>query len=217
MANVKSNGALKAALPPRPQPRHYPALHYGEVRECVRRIRESTARPSTRLALEWLVLTATRASETTGATWNEIDPEGATWTIPAERMKSRREQRVPLSTGALAVLDGARALGDEPRDGGRVFPSSRQQGRIAPMAFRQVLKRAGYPDTTTHGFRASFRTWALEQTDVPWAVAEAALAHTLGNNMVTAYTRSDLFQRRRGLMEWWSTYVVEGLDTEAKA
>ena len=201
------NGSLKAALPPRPQPSHYTALPYGEVGKCLARIRESRARPSTGLALEFVILTAARSSEATGATWGEVDTEGAAWTIPAERMKSRREHRVPLSTGALDVVDRARSLRGGPRSGGRVFPSSRRQGRIARPAFRHLLKRVGYPNATTHGFRASFRTWALEQTAVPWAVAEAALAHTLGDNMVTAYARSDLFERRRDLMQAWSDFA----------
>ena len=201
------NGALKAALPKQSrQRRHHPALPYPEVSEAVRAIRESAGRPSTRLALEFIILTAARTGEARQATWDEIDLDAATWNVPAEHMKMRRPHRVPLSSGALDVLERAAELSARK---GLIFPSNRNPGRpLSNMAFEMLLRRLGYGHVTVHGFRASFRTWAIEQTDTPWAVAEAALAHNLGGGEVMPYVRSDLFKRRRELMQAWGCYVL---------
>ena len=199
------NGALKAALPPRPRERrHHPALPYDEVGDALKAIRQYRARPSTKLGLEFLILTAARAGEVRLATWDEIEFTSQTWTRPASHMKMRKEHRVPLSDGAMSVLAEARE-----RTGGKglIFPS-KHAGKVralSNMAFEMLLRRTGYGHVTVHGFRASFRTWALEQSNAPWAVAEAALAHNLGGSEVMAYTRSDLFERRRTVMaEWWT-------------
>ena len=196
------NGALKAALPSRPrQRRHHAAVSYPEVGDAIAAIRAASGRDVTKLGLEFLILTAARAGEIRAATWDEIDDN--TWNVPAEHMKMRRPHRVPLATGARAVLDQLKGRT------GLIFPSNRRPGQLSNMAFAMMLRRAGYGDYTVHGFRASFRTWALEQTDTPWAVAEAALAHNLGGGEVMAYARGDLFERRRHLMQDWSDYVLE--------
>lgn len=200
------NGALKAALPRRMRERrHHPALVYTEVGEALHAVRNASGRASTKLGLEFLILTAARAGEVRQATWDEIDLGTGIWTVPTEHMKMRRPHRVPLSTGAFAVLEKAR----EHSRRGLVFPSNRNLGRpLSNMAFTMLLRRAGYDHITTHGFRASFRTWALEKTDAPWAVAEAALAHNLGGGEVVAYIRSDLFEPRRELMQEWADYAL---------
>ena len=168
------NDALKAALPPRPrQRRHHPALPYDELGDALEAIRDSNGRAMTKLALEFLILTASRAGEVRQATWDEIDWHSRTWTRPAEHMKMRKEHRVPLSSGALHLLVEAQ---DRHGGTGLIFPS-RHKGEVrqlSNMAFEMLLRRAGYGHVTVHGFRASFRTWTLEQTDAPWAVAEAA-------------------------------------------
>ena len=199
------NGALKAALPRRNRvKRHHPALPYAELPDALLSLRAAPGRDSTRLGLEFVILTAAHAGEVRGAQWDEMDLEAGIWTVPAERMKMRRPHRVPLSTGALAVLKEAREFSDR----GLIFPSNRNPGKpLSNMAFTMMLRRAGYGDSTVHGMRATFRTWALEQTDTPWAVAEAALAHSLGGQEVQAYARSDLFERRLELMQEWSDYV----------
>ena len=203
------NGAVKAALPRRArQRRHHPALPYAEVADALDAMRETPGHETTRLAMEFLILTAARAGEVRHATWDMIDMESAVWTVPAEYMKMRRPHRVPLSRQALAVLRAAGKLTDGT---GLLFPSNRKKGRpFSNMAFAMLLRRAGYGHVTTHGFRASFRTWTLEQTDAPWAVAETALAHNLGGGEVMAYARSDLFQRRRELMEQWGSFIAGG-------
>src|SRR4029077_16354687 len=155
-------------------------------------------------ALEFLILTAARAGEVRGATWDEIDFEAATWTIPAERMKAGREHKVPLSEAALALL---KVL---PREDGNphVFIGLRRP-MLSPGAMMAVLERMGRSDTTTiHGFRSSFRTWAAERTSFPHEIPELALAHSVDPAVVKAYKRTDLFDRRARLMQQWSAYCM---------
>ena len=172
---------------------------------------ESTADLSVRLSFEFLVMTAARSGEVRFAGWSEIGWESATWTIPAARMKARREHRVPLSDRALEVLDEAKALYG--KGNALVFPSPRQGKALSDMGHVELLRRLDI-DAVPHGFRSSFRDWCIERTDTPWAVAEAALAHTVGNSTEAAYARSDLFERRRVLMEAWAGYLA-GEETEA--
>ena len=148
------------------------------------------------------MLTAARPSEARLAVRDELDLDAATWTIPAERMKMNRAHRVPLSDRALSILDEARTL----RDGtGLVFPAG--EGRpLRPEAFWQALKRLGI-DATPHGFRSSFRMWVAEKTNFPREIAEAALAHQVGDATERAYQRSDLFDRRVELMDRWARYL----------
>ena len=181
------------------------SLPYGDVAGVLAKVRESKAHRSTVLALEFLVLTAARAGEVRFATWNEIDIEAATWTVPAERMKAGREHRVPLLPRALEILAEARSLGTGRTD--LIFPS-RTGKPLGERSMLQVLDRLGI-DATAHGFRSSFRVWAAERTTVPREVCEAALAHTITNKAEAAYQRSDLFERRRDLMERWAAYLLE--------
>ena len=122
-------------------------------------------------------------------------------------MKAGVEHRVPLSGQAIDVLGKASALRDE---SGLVFPSPLRPGSpMADMALMQVLRSTGLAErATVHGFRSSFKNWTLEQTDTPWAVSESALAHILGNSTEQAYARSDLFERRRSLMQLWADYLT---------
>ena len=181
------------------------SIPYGDVAGALAKVRASKANRSTVLAFEFLVLTAARAGEVRFATWNEIDTDAATWTIPAERMKAGREHRVPLPARALDILAKARELGTGRTD--LVFPG-RTGKPIAERAFVQVLDRLGI-DATAHGFRSSFRVWAAERTNVPREVCEAALAHTIRDKAAAAFQRSDLFDRRADLMERWAAYLLE--------
>ena len=157
----------------------------------------------TALAFEFLVLTAARSGEVHFAAWDEMDTTEHVWTIPATRMKMKREHRVPLCGRALAILAVARALGDGPL----VFPS-RSGRRLDLKQLRLLLERCGIA-AVPHGFRSSFRDWAAEETDHPREVIEAALAHAVGNKVEEAYARSDLFARRRRLMDNWAAYLRE--------
>ena len=129
------------------------------------------------------------------------------WRIPSERMKAGKEHRAPLSVQALELLGEASALRDE---SGLVFPSPLKPGApMSDMTLTRLLRSTGLSErATVHGFRSSFKNWTLEQTDTPWAVSEAALAHILGNSTEQAYARSDLFERRRALMQQWADYLT---------
>lgn len=158
--------------------------------------------------LRFIIVTAARTGEVLGATWREIDMEGAVWTIPGDRMKAGREHRVPLTGAALAVLNGMALhvpAGDDPRDL-YVFPG--RGGRpVSGMAGEMLLRRMKRDDITVHGFRSAFRDWVAEQTAYPGDVAEAALAHAIKSSTEAAYRRGDLFEKRRLLMEEWAGFV----------
>ncbi len=197
--------AVKRALPTkRPPKSHFEALAYVDIPEAVAAIREFGNRVTT-LALKFVVLTAARSGEVRGMVWDEVDLDAATWEIPAPRMKSRRAHRVPLSGQAVTVLTEA---GELTGRSGLVFPSARTGRRaLTPQALSRVLARAGI-NATVHGMRSSFRDWAAEQSGASWAVCETALAHSVGNGVEQAYMRSDLFDKRRELMQAWANYVA---------
>ena len=190
-------GAQKYAV------RHMKALPHREVASAIEKVRASGSGPVVKLAFEFLVLTATRSGEARAAAWSEIDRDAGIWTIPAERTKTNREHRVPLSGRALEILDEARTLG---RAGGpHVFPSVRGNP-LDGTALSRLLLRLGIA-AVPHGSRSSFRDWAAEETDHPREVAEAALAHVVRNQVEAAYRRTDLFERRRRLMDDWAAYL----------
>ena len=195
--------AIGAALPKTgSRTRHQPALPYPEVRGAMERVRASRAYPSTVLAFEFLVLTACRSGEVRGARWDEMDLDAGEWRIPPGRMKTNREHRVPLSTGALGVLRQARTLSD---DSELVFPSVRGR-RLSDATISKMVRELGI-GAVPHGFRSSFRDWAAECADAPREVCELALAHVNSDRVEAAYRRTDLFERRRELMEEWSAFL----------
>ena len=197
--------AQALALPREPRkPEHRKALPYAEVAGCIEAVRASKAGATTKLALEFLALTATRSGETRLARWEEIDRGTATWTIPAGRAKTGRPHRVPLSVRALEILREAEALSD---GSALIFPGTKQGRPLSDMTLSKLVKELGF-DADVHGFRTSFRTWAQERTNFPREVAEAALAHKVGDAAEQAYARSDLFERRRKMMESWAGYLA---------
>ncbi len=203
-ADNPAGAAIGAALPKNGvRPQHLAALPYAEVAEARERVRASRGHPSTVLAFEFLVLTACRSGEVRGARWQEMDLAGRVWRIPPERMKTGREHRVPLSSGARAVLQEAQALAD---GSGVVFPSAR--GRpLSGLAIVKLVRELGIA-AVPHGFRSSFRDWAAECSDAPREVCELALAHVNTNAIEAAYRRTDLFERRRALMEQWAAFLA---------
>jgi integrase len=153
-------------------------------------------------ALEFTILTAARTGEVVGARWVELDLPTATWVIPAARMKSRREHRVPLSKRAVEILSGLyREDGDS-----HVFIGTRTGAGLGNMAMPDVLQQMKQSYVTVHGFRSTFRDWAAEATSYPNHVVEQALAHTIGNAVEAAYRRGDLFDKRRHLMNDWAAF-----------
>ena len=204
--------AIGAALPKTgARTTHHRALPHQKVGDALERAGGSTANQTTTLCFEFLVLTASRSGEARGARWEEIDLEGAEWTISAKRMKGRRAHRVPLSARAREVLAEAKAHAPHSE---WVFPSARGL-KLKNFDFSGLLKTLGIA-AVPHGFRSSFRDWAAECTDAPHAVMEAALAHVVRNKVEAAYARSDLFERRRVLMDQWAEYLAgRGPSTEA--
>ena len=184
---------------------HYPALPHAEVAGAIALVHGSTAFLGTRLAFEFLVLTATRSGEVRPARWEEIDREAAVWTIPAKRMKARQAHRVPLSGRACQVLDTACR---EFSNSGLVFPSPTgkviSNGTLSNLLKRRKIK------AVPHGFRSSFRDWCGE-SGVAREVAEACLAHVLGP-VEGAYARSDLYDLRVPVMEDWARYLTADVD-----
>ena len=171
-------------------------------------LREADAGEVVKLAFEFTILCASRTSETLNAAWTEIDLEAKTWTIPGPRMKAGIEHRVPLSPRCIEILERTKALSD---GGAHVFPGRSPKKPLSNMVFLMALRRMERRDVTTHGFRSTFRDWAAERTNVPRAVCEAALAHTLRDKTEAAYNRTDLFDRRRDLMTSWSRFATSKL------
>lgn len=200
----KDNPALGLvdALPKQTEPRQRRrALPYGELPDFLTTLHKSQAGLSTRLCLEFLILTCARSLEARGARWEEIDFEGKAWNVPAIRMKMKRAHRVPLSARAIALLRQAEGL-----DPDLVFPGTIKGKPLSDMTLSKLVKELGFP-VDVHGFRTSFRTWTQERTNFPNEVAENALAHTIGTDTERAYARSDLFEKRRKMMEAWSGWL----------
>jgi integrase len=183
---------------------HHPALPYREVPVFVETLREADANEMTKLAFEFLILTAARTSEVIGARWAEIDREAHVWRIPASRIKAGREHRVPLSPRCVDILDRAEALAD---GGPFLFPGRYQEKPLSSMVFLMMLRRLKRDDIVVHGFRSSFRDWAAER-HFPRAACEAALAHVVRDKTEAAYFRSDLLEQRRPLMDAWSAFAT---------
>lgn len=198
------NGLKKALPMVKRRPEHMLAMDWQELPEFMQDLarREGVSART----LEFLIVTATRSGEARGARWSEI--EGKVWTIPGERMKRGVPHRVPLSAEALAVLERMKGL-----DGNLIFPSQKRgkNGESKPqsvMVFKALLKRMGRDGFTVHGFRSTFRDWCSESAHAEREVAEAALSHATGNEVERAYARSDLFERRRALMDAWGRYAT---------
>ena len=197
--------AIDGALPAQPAVRaHHRAIPYPEVAAALRRIEASTASLPVRTCLRFVALTGVRSGEARLAKWDEIDMGTREWRIPAERMKMGAEHRVPLSDAAVAVLESVQGLRSP---SSYIFPAAAKPSKPVSYNLTRVLESVGL-DATVHGFRSAFRTWAAERTSVPHAVAEMALAHRIAGDVEKSYNRSDLFEKRRALMDQWAEYVT---------
>ncbi|HEV2678009.1 MAG TPA: integrase arm-type DNA-binding domain-containing protein [Aliidongia sp.] len=209
-------GNLESLLPAKgriAQVEHHAALAYAKMPGFMGSLR-TQAGVSAR-ALEFAILTAGRTGEVIGVRWNEIDFRARLWTVPADRMKGRKEHRVPLSAMALLILDdqakaqvAAMEVGASPQADAFVFPGGKPGNPLSNMALLAVLKRMKRADLTAHGFRSTFRDWAAEKSNFPSEVAEMALAHTVGDKVEAAYRRGDLFEKRRQLAEAWARFCM---------
>lgn len=183
---------------------HRAAVPYRAVGAALHAVDASTTSDIVKACLRFTVLTAVRSGEARLATWSEIDTGARLWTIPAARMKAGAEHRVPLSDAALGVLEAVRP---HRRDNDLLFPSV--GGRpISMSTIVKALQRAVGAESSVHGFRSSFRDWANEQTNADHAVMELSLAHQVGSAVERAYSRSDLFDKRRALMDQWAAYLT---------
>lgn len=181
--------------------KHHPALPHTDIADFMANLSERNGIAAR--ALEFTILTAARSGETRGMTWREINLDAKLWTIPPNRMKAGKEHRVPLTDAAIL------ALGPRRDDGELVFESEAKPGKpISDMSMTAVLRRMGLDDITVHGFRSTFRDWAGETTGFPREVIEAALAHSIKDKAEAAYARSDLFDKRRELMDAWSSVAT---------
>jgi integrase len=184
---------------------HLAALPYAEVPAAIAALRQRQGVAVQ--ALQFLILTAARTAETLGMTWDEVDLDTKTWTIPALRMKGGREHRVPLSDPAIALLKNAHR-----EDGNNYVWIGVSQARLSATALAKALApiRSG---VTVHGFRSSFSDWAHERTTFSAHVVELSLAHTIGNGVEQAYRRTDLFEKRRRLMQAWAAHCTTSAPT----
>ncbi|WP_036262703.1 tyrosine-type recombinase/integrase [Methylocapsa aurea] len=184
---------------------HHAAMPYRDLPTFLTRLRETEGMGA--LALEFAILTAARSGEVLGARWSEIDVDAKIWTVPAARMKAAREHRVPLPSQALTIIEKL----SEARMGEFVFAGQRRGKPLSNMAMEMTLRRMKVEGVTVHGFRSAFRDWAGEETHFPRELAEAALAHVIGDKAEQAYRRGDALEKRRALMEEWAAFC-EGME-----
>jgi integrase len=204
-STLNLSGVVKA-LPRQPKSdSHFKAMPYEQVPAFVESLKVSGDTIS-RMALQFLILTAARSGEVRGATWPEIDLEARTWTIPGNRMKAGKAHVVPLSDPALAILVRASSICTD--TGAPIFPGIKGQP-LSDMTMLKIMRDRALP-FSVQGFRSAFKTWAVEATGFPDAVSEAALAHIDANNVRAAYSRTDFRQQRTDLMARWANFICEG-------
>ncbi len=201
-------GNLEAMLPKATKLqniKHHPAVSLIEIGAFMTELSKRDGIASR--ALQFLILTAARSGEVRGMTWGEVDESSDTWIIPAERMKAKKEHRIPMSEVARNLL------GSLPRFEGNdlVFPAPRG-GKLSDMALTAVMRRMSRTEVP-HGFRSTFRDWAAERTEYPRDLAEMALAHSISNAVEAAYRRGDMLEKRREMMKQWAQFTNQ-LSTE---
>ena len=202
-------GHLALTLPARSKVapvEHHAALPWAEVGDFLTALRKQPGIAPR--ALEFAILTAARSGEVLGARWGEVDLQAKIWTVPAGRMKGKREHRVPLSVPCLVLLSAMATLRTRDSPDAFIFPGALDGSPLSIMAMAMVLRRMKRDDLTVHGFRSTFRDWTGEATATPREVAEAALAHVLGDRTEAAYARGDLFEKRRKLMDAWAEFCA---------
>ena len=192
-------GNLAHLLPRRQnvERKHYEAMDYRDVGAFVAELRQTKSVAA--LALEFCILTAARSGEVREAQWSEFDLANKLWIVPALRMKSGREHRVPLSSRAVAIVERMAEF----RTCDFVFAGARRNQPIGKTAMSELVPKG----STVHGFRSSFRDWAGNETSFPREICESALAHSVGNAVEAAYRRSDALEKRRALMEAWLRFI----------
>lgn len=196
---------ISKVLPKQPASQeHHAALHYKEVPAFISTLHSIDASKEAQCAFEFLILTATRTNEVINATRDEINLKNKIWEIPGTRMKTKRDHRIPLSKRCIEILKETGKFSDSSP---YIFSNSLTGKPFSNMVFLMLLRRMKL-NITTHGFRSSFRDWASEKTNIPHDACEAALAHSIRDKTEAAYKRTDLFDKRRELMESWGTFAT---------
>ena len=191
--------------------RHHSAMPWQEVPEFVRRLRAGNhGSVLVCQAVELLILTAARSGEIRGMTWSEVDLKGQVWRVPATRMKAGREHVIPLAGRTVQILSERSAQRVAASD--LVFPGRSLVRPLSDMTLKMALRRMSI-DHDPHGFRSSFRDWVADETSFPRELAEAALAHAVGDRTEAAYARSTMIAKRRVLMDAWAAYLSDEADT----
>ncbi len=185
--------------------KHHAAMRWQDVPTFYADLRGRSAMAAQ--ALRMTCLCGLRTGEVLGARWEEFDFEARLWTVPAARMKAGEAHRVPLTREMLAIVEPLKAMASD-----YVFEGQKRHKPLSNMAMLMLLRRMKVEGVTVHGFRSTFRDWVSETTNTPREIAEASLAHKVGNAVEQAYARSDLLEKRRVLMERWSDFVcgIEG-------
>ncbi|WP_426034051.1 tyrosine-type recombinase/integrase [Cypionkella sp. TWP1-2-1b2] len=190
------------------KPKHHKAMRWQEVPAFYADLRTRDAMAAR--ALMFTSLTGSRTGEVLGMRWEELDFDAGFWACPAVRMKGGELHRVPLTEEMLAIIQPLRAMQSE-----YVFEGQKRHNPLSNMAMLMLLRRMQVEGVTVHGFRSTFRDWASEVANAPREVAEMSLSHKVGSDVERAYARSDLLEKRRGLMERWSNFVC-GTETETQ-
>ena len=182
---------------------HHPAVSLDQLGSFMIELRKRDGIAAR--ALEFVILTAARSGEVRGMTWNEVDESSGTWIIPAERMKARKEHRIPLPTAARDLLENLPRV-----EGSDLVFCAPRGGKLSDMALTSVMRRMNRTEVP-HGFRSTFRDWAAERTNYPRDLAEMALAHAIGSAVEAAYRRGDMLQKRREMMESWAQFAGKAI------
>jgi integrase len=190
---------------------NYAAMPYADLPAFMTKLKGADGTAAK--ALDFAILTAARSGEVMGAKWDEIDLKAGVWTVPKDRMKAKREHRVPLNAPALAIL--SEQFTAHGKDNPYVFPGARPHRPLSVMALAMAMRRLGAGSFTVHGFRSAFRDWAGDETQFPREVAEAALAHAVGDETERAYRRGDALMKRRDLMTAWGDWLEGKEEGEA--
>ena len=197
-----ANTAIVEALPnSKRKVQHRRSISYNDVSDFIATVSKSSAGLSTKLGLEFLILTATRSGEVRNARWDEVN--GSLWTVPPERMKAGVAHRVPLPLRCMEILEKAKKIS---QGSGYMFEGTKPNKPLSENTFNKLIKELGL-EVHAHGFRTSFRTWTQEKTNYPREIAEAALAHSLKDKAEAAYARSDLLEKRAEMMEAWAQFI----------
>ena len=189
---------------------HFKAVNFVELPQIIQRLHNSKISSSTKLALEFLIITACRTTEVLGANWSEIQYGNRTWLIPAERMKAGRAHEVPITVRMLDILKEAEALSQK---NSLIFPSQINGRALSNNTLRIALQKRLNVDATVHGMRSSFKDWVSETTTYANEVSEMALGHSIPSKVEAAYRRGNLLEKRRQLMEDWSNFLLGNAST----